>query len=1218
MTPMESTRFDIRRTLGSGGMGVVYEALDTESQHLVALKTLHELSAQGVYRLKKEFRALADIRHRGLVRLDELHCEDGRWFFTMELVAGVPFQEWVGQPVPTGNETLNLTHTATLTEIGLQAGGRMAAAFDESRLRKSGAQLIEALRHLHQLDRVHCDVKSSNVLVTEDERVVLLDFGLIQDLADTAGGVTAGRLEGTVATMAPEQYTDDPVGPAADFYAVGVLLYHGIAGRYPYVGTTAQILAEKQRHAPFPPSEWVQKVPDDLDRLVVALLQPDASKRPDAEAILAVLGATPTVLELQPDARERFFGRARELTQVAATHARGRDDLAAILIRGEAGIGKTSVAREFLRQCAADGLVVLQSRCHEQEAVPLNALDGLVDGLSHYLLGLAPVDAALLLPSDPAALVGAFPVLERVPVIARALGGEPTFHADSLAGAAIGLRAILKGIAKRTGLVLFIDDLQWVDDASLSFLAELIEPGTWPVTVIATARPTASELDPLGRLGQVSAEWPLRFEVLQLGGLDPGDSTALLSDGWSFDDERLRTLTDEADGHPLLLKELARFVATEGDSNRPIELLAALEHRIERMKDRERVVLETICTASIGLDLDLLIAASGLPRVDCALSANMLKSMQLIRLAGRTGSRVLEPYHDRVREAVEARQADPVATAEVHARIARALATRATEAADGYLYAAARHYGLGERALAEDERAPVATLIRRAALAAQLVNDQMRCREYIAFAKGVLGDREADLSFDLELVDLEALYRADTPERAEERFEELVAAVTDPLRVAKLFIRSARMFQRAGQDPEASARMRRGLSLMGYDFPERPGQAALLWQLARTRWAMRGLTAADLADLPLCEDPRKIALQTLISHFGAMAYREGPEVIGTQTVAAMELCVRNGMSAESATAPVGYSFIVGGVFGDWAGADALAQAGIDMADRMEIPEEERVWMHTILGGFTIGMTRPFGEAVALIERAQACVGEDTVTRVLLRLFRAAHPFHLGNDLRVVAPLAEVLIKEGDRTDMLDWPTCGRQMQLLLQVMDGTCEDPEAELAHLDLRHLPEAKAANLHWAWVAFQHHTHFADNPRAAWEAARYGVDNWDDGLCMSAQTSVGIAVVIGGHRVLAEVGAWEGIGIRRAIRKAMAHLEGVAVACPESYAGRAAVCRAELSGSTADIERAIAICDEHEDTHMLAWALEMAGRFEESADAWDRYGAPAKAARLRSRSNT
>src|SRR5689334_22353975 len=104
-------RFEVRRRLGSGGMGVVYLAHDRERSVDVALKMLARVDARGIAGLKNEFRALAGLRHPNLVALHELFCDDGRWFFTMEVVEGQTFRDYVRGPAgqldePTALETV--------------------------------------------------------------------------------------------------------------------------------------------------------------------------------------------------------------------------------------------------------------------------------------------------------------------------------------------------------------------------------------------------------------------------------------------------------------------------------------------------------------------------------------------------------------------------------------------------------------------------------------------------------------------------------------------------------------------------------------------------------------------------------------------------------------------------------------------------------------------------------------------------------------------------------------------------------------------------------------------------------------------------------------------------------------------------------------------------------------------------------------------------------
>jgi serine/threonine protein kinase len=265
-----SDRFVVTRRLGSGGMGVVYEALDRERDRRVALKTLRDLDADGIYYLKREFRALAGVAHPNLVQLHELHSVGERWFFTMELVLGVDFLSWVRADAPPE----------------LLPSGVIFHRPALDRLRPALRQLCEGIATLHAAGKLHRDVKPSNALVTEQGRVVLLDFGLATDL--TRGGLYQSvepRLAGTPAYLAPELAAQRPAGPASDWYSVGAMLYEALAGVPPFAGNLLEVLLDKQAKDPPPPSTLAPGVPADLEALCLALLE-RAPERPPPPAEL--------------------------------------------------------------------------------------------------------------------------------------------------------------------------------------------------------------------------------------------------------------------------------------------------------------------------------------------------------------------------------------------------------------------------------------------------------------------------------------------------------------------------------------------------------------------------------------------------------------------------------------------------------------------------------------------------------------------------------------------------------------------------------------------------------------------------------------------------------------------------------------------------------------------------------------------------------------------
>src|SRR5262249_5065719 len=130
---------------------------------------------------------------------------------------------------------------------------------DVTRLRDTLPQLCLGLCALHAAGKVHRDVKPSNVRVTPDGRVKILDFGLVADSVD-AEVVGASRFAVPPRYMAPEQATSQPIGPAADWYAVGVMLYEALTGRAPFLGPPLDVLSDKQRREPIAPRTIVPTV----------------------------------------------------------------------------------------------------------------------------------------------------------------------------------------------------------------------------------------------------------------------------------------------------------------------------------------------------------------------------------------------------------------------------------------------------------------------------------------------------------------------------------------------------------------------------------------------------------------------------------------------------------------------------------------------------------------------------------------------------------------------------------------------------------------------------------------------------------------------------------------------------------------------------------------------------------------------------------------------
>lgn len=643
-----SARFRIVRCIGSGATGDVYEAVDRDRGGRTAVKALRLQHPLAIRRFKHEFRVLQDIEHPNLVSLGELIEENGRLFFTMELLDGTNFLDYV-RPV--------------------------GATFDEARLRNGFAELGAALEALHARGLVHRDVKPSNVLATSDNRIVVVDFGLAIDIEEREQTWSAPSIIGTPHYMSPEQAAGQPAGPASDWYSAGVILYEALTGCPPHDGPVMKILADKQRVEPTPPAELVTSVPADLSSLCMALLRFDPGSRPTGTTAVRRLQGGPRVSTPQHAKRSSgtisegpsFVGREAELAQLhdILDHEVLRDGQpAAVLIRGESGVGKTTLARMFVRSIQNAALVA-RARCFERESVSYKAFDGVVEGLTRALVKMEPAAAASMLPLHAAALAEVFPDLKRVKAFADAPADAVLPQREQRDRVFAALRELLVRLARRFTVVLTIEDLQWADEDSLALLAEIVRPPEAPpLLLLATMRPSAAggsaELE-----ARVRAACP-QIQITDLGPLDPAASRELAEQLCMLHDVRDRVaaaeLSDEAGGHPLFLDELVRHAAVERPGS-GFRLDDALWARVTALDEKARGVLEVIALAGEPVHYDTLVRAADVAPEQLGRLLSLLRVANLVRTTGAGGDDAVEPYHDRIRTAIvghldEARRID--------------------------------------------------------------------------------------------------------------------------------------------------------------------------------------------------------------------------------------------------------------------------------------------------------------------------------------------------------------------------------------------------------------------------------------------------------------------------------------------------------------------------------------------------------------------------------
>ncbi len=832
-------------------MGVVHEAVDRERGARVAVKTLRAVSGEALLRFKEEFRNCQHLEHPNLISLGDLYEENGVWFFSMELIDGVDFVRYVRGPnhpsgiKPASGEDKSFTMDSPTLEV-LGNGPFVSSpppplrtSVPESRLRAALVQLVRGIAALHAAARVHRDIKPSNVLVDQSGRVVILDFGLTIDISRRSQLTNQGVM-GTPLYMAPEQAAGLPVGPPADMYALGVLLYEAVTGVAPFEGETIyQMLVAKQQAEPRSPREFEPTVPPDLEALCLRLLAIKPDARPTAEEVLAQLDQSDTLRDprrAEPEPRSvpttqdqkglPFVGREREL------EALGRllDEVViekrprVTYLHGESGIGKSALVERFIARLHAESpsSVVLSGRCYEHEDVPYKAVDGIIDELSRYLAKLAKANAAALLPRHATLLRRAFPVLGRVQAFAESSRTRETLDPLELRSRVFAaVRELFGRLSDRALLVLVIDDLQWADADSVALLRELVHgPDAPALLLLGTVR---TEPTPSG------IELPEGVDI-RLEPLSESDSRALATDlfrrAGRADALDLTAVVREAGGHPLFLEELARRAPRAAETSLPA-LETALWARVGELDDEARGLLEIVAVATAPLPQAIATQAANLGGDAASRHIKRLKVARFVTTTGGTrATDLIEPYHDRVRKAVLAHVA-PALRIDYHRRIALLLETSGR----GDPEALTVHWReAGER--------------EKAAHYAELAGD--RATEAFAFQRASHHYRIAlELARELEGRGLrvklaDSLVRSGASEAGARHYS--IAADSAPATEGVTLRRkAAEHFLRSGHIDEGLAELNRVLSAAGMTMPPSPERALASFLWGRVRTKVRGL-----------------------------------------------------------------------------------------------------------------------------------------------------------------------------------------------------------------------------------------------------------------------------------------------------------------------------------------------------------------------------------------
>nr|MCU0707693.1 protein kinase [Pirellula sp.] len=662
--------YELLRELGRGGMGVVYEARHFKTQNRVALKTLpsgmdgQDVNADRLHRFRREFRSLSEINHPNLVGMQSLEVDGTQWFFTMDLIEGVDYLDYV----------------------------RSLGQLDETRLRSTLAQLVRGIMALHQRRIVHRDIKPSNVMVERDGTVKILDFGLVAELQQGTD-LTQSRsthFAGTPKYAAPEQMFGQR-SEASDWYAVGVMLFEALNGQAPFTARDPMDLLRQKQTTDPPSLSGRTDLPVDLAVLADGLLKREPRERWTIATILEHLGldsdtrlggssATAGSTDSHgssvsgSDDLERamlsdeedivLIGRERQLAQLEEA----RQDLlrtrkpVVVWISGLSGEGKSSLVEKFLRPLRKGSeMLVLSGRCYDRESVPFKAVDCLIEALVAYIKSVHGNWLQRQPPEDIEFLAQVFPLLRRIDwIAAREIHNLSRIEPDQIRGRAFhSFRQLLRMIGQRNPVAVLVDDLQWGDSDSAKVWHELLAQDESPVTLFlgsyrrdeADESPFLATWNNLNNAGyqhiesrEVKVEPLSRADCIALAAARTGIDASMI-------EQQIADLLQESGGNPYFLDQLLDGFDPASGSFKHIPLDQIIAGRLSRLPSSAARLLEAIAVSGQPIRMEEAARVAEVKDHYLATITHM-RSERLVRLMGDMKDLKVETYHDKIRETV--------------------------------------------------------------------------------------------------------------------------------------------------------------------------------------------------------------------------------------------------------------------------------------------------------------------------------------------------------------------------------------------------------------------------------------------------------------------------------------------------------------------------------------------------------------------------------------
>ncbi len=949
---------------------------------------------EAVRRLEHEYELRAALEAEWAARPVGLAPREGRMALLLEDPGGEPLDRLLGTP------------------LGITQFLRIAIP------------LATAIRQMHERGLIHKDIKPAHVLVdTTRERAWLTGFGIASRLPrEHRAPEPPEVIAGTLAYMAPEQTgrMNRSVDSRSDLYALGVTFYEMLTGMLPF--TAADPMEWVHCHIarqPVPPEERVAGIPDRLSAIVMKLLAKTAEARYQTAAGLAIdlrrcLLAWEATGRIEPfplgaeDASdrliiaERLYGRDRAIDTLVAAFdrvvAQGTPGL--VLVSGFSGIGKSSVVNELYKVLVPPrGLFAAGKFDQYAQDIPYATLAQAFQTLVRQILSRSDAEVFRWRDSIRDALgPNGQLIVNLVPEMELLIGEQPPVAElaprDTQNRFQLVFRRLIGVFARpEHPLALFLDDLQWLDPATLTLLADLVaRPEVGSLLLVGAYRDNeVSSSHPLMQTLGAIREAGAPVQDIVLAPLSLEDVGQLVADILHCGAERAEPLAqlvhDKTGGNPFFAIQflmmlgdelLLTYDAQEGEWTWDVNRIRAKGYtdnvvdlmvgRLNRLSDGTREALKELACLGNAAEVSTLKVLHG--HSEQAVHNGLWEAVRAGLVFHQDGA--YRFLHDRIQQAAYSLIPEEHRAA-AHLRIGRALLAGMTpDDLDQRLFDVANQFN---RAIAlvvdRDEKAQVATINLRAGRKAKGSAAHASARVYLAAGMTLLDDEDwtdrYDLTFNLWLERAECEFLASNFHTAEQLIEELLrrgATKIDNAAAAHLKVQLHIVKSENAQAVDSALAC---LRLFGIDIPAHPTWEQVQAEYEEVWRNLKGRQIEDLIHLPLMTDPEVLTALRLLSDLSESGYFTDIPLSCWHPCRMINISIQHGICAASAHACGFLAFHLGTHFGSYADGRRFAKLGCELVEKHGF-SAYRSKVYLVVGAVSL-WTQPIAVSLELMRAA---------------------------------------------------------------------------------------------------------------------------------------------------------------------------------------------------------------------------------------------------------